>query len=1098
MQINQFHSGTAVGDAITNQMIALKKLLRSKGYESEIYAEYVDERLANEIKSIHEYAGKKENILFVHHSMGMNCFDKIISLPDKKALIYHNITPEHFFEDEGTKRAIRQGLHQAKEYQKHVDYCIADSNYNRKELMGMGHRNVDVMPIQISLDRFDHTDADSAVLDKNKAKKNFLFVGRVVPNKCQTDIISSFAVYTNYYNADSCLYIVGDDGMQSYVETLKKMCCEYGIEDKVFFTGKVSEEELKAYYEIADIFLCMSEHEGFGVPLLEAMKMGVPVVSYRSSAVPETMDGAGIVVKEKNYAYIAALCNEILTDNELYQKIVQSETARINRLENTDTENIFFKIIDNICSGKRTRQIQMQGPFESSYSLAIVNRKLMEAMDDLHTEDEVSIYCTEGPGDYQPKEEDLVDKPHARALWEKSKDVTYPDVTIRNMYPPRVYDVKGGLNFQSFAWEESAIPNNYIEDFNRYLSGIGTTSDYVTEMLIENGIQIPVKTMGNGVELVKEFEELKPYSLKTKKTTKFLHISSAFPRKGVDVLLKGYYEAFTQNDDVCLVLKTFPNPHNNVEELLKELNAKYPNGPEVEWINCDLSSSELNRLYKAADCYVQTARGEGFGLPVAEAMLAKIPVIVCANSGMADFCNEKTALLVGYNQVPANTHVADKRDGKISMWFEPSLDDLIIQFRRFIFERESLNLDIKIQAAYDLISTEYTWEAVAKRWISFIEEVADNQIRPRVSMVTTWNSKCGIAEYTRMEVEATQKNVEYRIYPDYASQRLVRDETFVASRLWGNVFEGDMSSLTQALFNDSSDIVHFQFNYGFYQLNHLAQAITKLHDEKKIVITFHKTADGIVADQTVSLRSIVDALNLCAALIVHQKSDRDLLISYGVRKEIVYIVTHGQMICPGISAKTMQKQKNIIAHPVIGSYGFLLPHKGIKEVIQAISSLKKEYPDILYMPVCALYDASISKDYYKECREEVEKLGLEKNVKFITDFLPNHESMAYLQACDVLIMPYKPTKESASGAIRPCLAVKRPLITTKQPIFDEFKAYTYQIESTETELIADAIRKMVEDKEMSAQYLSAINRYIEDTSWYATADKLYELYRKIM
>lgn len=1098
MQINQFHSGTTVGDAITNMMLELQELLRAKGYESEIYAEYIDERLSDKIKPIGDYKGNGENLLFVHHSMGMNCFDKIIGLPDKRALIYHNITPEHFFEDEGTKRAIRKGLCQAKEYRKYVEYSIADSNFNRKELLGMGYEDVDVMPIQISLERFDRVSAKASVLENHEKYKNILFVGRVVPNKCQKDILHSFAVYNTYYNADSRLFLVGDDSMEGYVGELKEICKNYAIEDKVFFTGKVTEEELKAYYEMADLFLCMSEHEGFGVPLLEAMKMGVPVISYRSSAVPETMNGAGILVNEKNYAYIGALCNEVLTDSDLYAKIVERQKIRIKRLEEMNTEGIFFKIIDNILNGKRKRNIQLQGPFESSYSLAIVNRKLMEAMDDIDKEDNISIYCTEGPGDYMPKEEDLADKPHARLLWEKSKEVTYPDITIRNMYPPRVADVTGGLNFQAFGWEESAIPDTYISNFNKYLSGIGTMTDYVTDILIENGIKIPVKTMGIGVQLVSDFEQLKPYPLKTKKGIKFLHISSAFPRKGVDVLLEGYFDAFTRADDVCLILKTFPNPHNNVEEILKELRSRYPKAPEVEWINCDLSDKELNRLYKAADCYVQTARGEGFGLPVAEAMLAKLPVIVSANSGMADFCNEENALLVGFEQMPAATHVTTNGSGKLSMWFEPKKEELVSQLRNFVFQREKLGLDEKIQKAYELISTRFTWEAVARRWLDFIEEVRKNQVKPRVSMVTTWNSKCGVAEYTKMEVEATMQNVEYRIYPDYASKLITRDEPFVSKRVWGNIAQGNMMELTRRLSNDSSDIIHFQFNYGFFKLNDLAASIEQLHEEKKIVITFHKTEDGDINGQIVSLRSIAEQLNLCAALIVHQEADKELLSSYGIKKEIIHVIHHGQVVYPGISAKLVQKQRNISESPIIGSYGFFLAHKGIKEVIQAVAILKEEFPHILYTPVCALYEGGVSTEYYNECVAEAERLGVQDNIRFITDFLPNEESMAHLQACDILVMPYKPTKESASGAIRFCMAVKRPIITTRQPIFDEFKECTYQIEASDKELIADAVRTLIRDEATQEAYTASIDRYIKETSWYATADKIYELYRSLI
>ena len=289
MKINQFHSGTAFGDAITNQMLMIRQMLLAEGYESEIYAEYIDEKLKDQIKPIREYNGNKDGILFVHHSMGMGCFDKIISLPDKKSIIYHNITPEYFFEDEGLKREIKRGLDQTKEYAKYVDYAVAVSNYNRRELLDMGYKHVDVMPIQISLDRFDYTKSDSTELEQYNGSTNIIFVGRVVQNKRQDDLIKIFAVYHNFYNTNSHLHIIGDVGMQGYVAELKRECSAFGLDEYVHFTGKVSEEKLKAYYELADIFLCMSEHEGFGVPLLEAMRMGVPVISFSSSAIPETM-----------------------------------------------------------------------------------------------------------------------------------------------------------------------------------------------------------------------------------------------------------------------------------------------------------------------------------------------------------------------------------------------------------------------------------------------------------------------------------------------------------------------------------------------------------------------------------------------------------------------------------------------------------------------------------------------------------------------------------------------------------------------------------------------------------------------------------------
>ncbi len=1097
MRINQFHSGMAVGDAITNQMLLIQDLLKKNGYESEIYAEHIPPELKERAKFIRNYKGDKNNLLLVHHSMGMDCFDHIIHLADKKALIYHNITPECFFEDEGIRKYIRIGLQQAHEYRKYMDYCIADSNYNRQELIRMGYSSdIDVMPVQVSLDRFDSVVASEEIIKKYSGSKNILFVGRVVWNKRQDDVIKSFAVYHRYYNSNSNLFIVGDDSMQGYVDELKNLALKYEISNHVIITGKVPEEELKAYYSIADIFLCMSEHEGFGVPLLEAMKLKVPVVSYRSSAIPETMGGAGVIVTQKNYAYIGTLLHELLEDKILYEKLIQRQDARIEQLKATDTEQILLGILEKIKTGSRRRTVQMQGPFETSYSLAIVNRKLMEAMDNLGGAD-VSIYCTEGPGDYEPNPNDLKDKPHARILWEKSKTISYPDITIRNMYPPRVHDVNGGMNFLAFGWEESVIPSEYIKNFNQFLSGIGTMSDYVTEKLIECGLKIPVKTMGIGVELTENFDSLKPYKLKSKKKLKFLHISSAFPRKGVDVLLKGYYEAFTADDNVCLVLKTFPNPHNSVAEILKMLNGKYKAPPEVEWIDMDLPIEELYSLYKAVDCYVQTARGEGFGLPVAEAMLARVPVIVCANSGMADFCNEKTAFLVDYELKQARTHLNISEDGQVSMWAEPDRSSLVSQLKRFAAGIDSKQLQELTERAYELIHSKFSWNEVANRWFDFIKETENRQYRPKVAMVTTWNSKCGIAEYSKMEIEASRSYIDYKIYPNYGVELLARDEEYVQERLWHSVFRDDLNALVDSLINSDNEIVHFQFNYGFFKLENLGQAVELLSARKKVVITFHKTEDSEIDGKMVKLKTIVKQLNHCAALVVHQMKDKELLIKYGIREEIIHIIPHGQIEYPEISTTYGKERLKINSSLVIGSYGFLLPHKGVKEVIQAVAVLKEKYEDILYMPVCALHDSPQSREYLKECIEEAERLGVDKNVRFITGFLPNDESMRYLQACDVMAMTYKPSKESASGAIRFCLAAYRPIVTTSQPIFEEFKECTFQIGSADHFAIVDAIEKL-RDAELKRKYVDVEKRYIKQTSWYAAAKKFYQLYRLIL
>lgn len=1089
MEINQFHSGTAFGDAITNQMLEIQKIIKESGYESKVYAQFIDNKLSNKINNIKDYQGNEDNILIIHHSMGFDGFEDIVNLPDKKIMIYHNITPEKYIDDEYTKEYIRIGLQEAEDYRKYVDYVIAASNYNRQELIKMGHKNIDVMPVQISVDRFDTIKENKKIIDKYSDATNFLFVGRVVPNKCQQDVIGAFVNYVHNFNSNSKLFIVGDLYMDSYVSKLRKLCDMYEISDKVIFTGKVSEEELKSYYLLADIFLCMSEHEGFGVPLLEAMKMSVPVIAYRSSAIAETMGGSGILVTEKNYLEIASLMNEIVIDDGLKNRIIDHQKERIEKLKNTDTKKILFNAIDNMLNHKRKRSIQMQGPFETSYSLAIVNRKLIEAIND-KDKDEASIYCTEGPGDYEPNEQDLRDKPLAKKLWLKSKDITYPDVTIRNMYPPRVNDVNGGLNFQAFAWEETIIPKEYINNFNKYLDGVGTTAEFVTENLKKCGLKIPVKTIGNGVELPYDYDTIKPYKLKTKKKYKLLHISSCFPRKGVDILLKTYYDTFTNNDDVCLVIKSFPNPHNNLEQMLREFNSKYDNPPEVEFINCDLPENELYSLYKCADCYVQVSRGEGFGLPVAEAMLAKIPVIVSPNTGMSDFCNEKTALLVDYKMEEAKAHVTC--DG--SLWAKPNEKTLSDLMYKFIYERKSLNIEQIIDNAYRLIKEEFSWSKVTDKWIDFIDEVEKSKYKLKVDMITTWNNKCGIAEYTRFLYEELKDEIEFNIYPNYGVNLVKRDEPYVKKRLWHSCFEGNINDLIYELKKSTSRIIHIQFNFGFFKIDDIKSIIESLSPRKKIIITYHSTRDAEINGKKVSLRKINDSLNKVIN-IVHQEQDKVLLESFGINSENIKVIHHGQIEYEDRDRKEVREKLGINNRSLIlGSYGFLLPQKGIKENILAVKKLKEIYPDVLYILTCALHENNVSEKYYLECKKIVKENDLEENVVFVTEFLPNDEAMVLLQACDVLLMTYLPTNESASGAIRFCLAALRPIVTTKQSIFEEFEDCVYQIENNSVDLLVKAVNHLNKNVDEKKMYIDNMRNKIEQTSWKNAAIKHLDLY----
>ena len=238
------------------------------------------------------------------------------------------------------------------------------------------------------------------------------------------------------------------------------------------------------------------------------------------------------------------------------------------QLDRFDVPAALAQLVGDAMDDSRPLEVQIQGPFETSYSLARINRRLALEFDRLPGV-RVSIHATEGPGDYTPRKEDLARHPEATTLYERAASVPYPDVVIRQLHPPRVADAPGGVNLLHFAWEETRVPGQYVAEFNEHLNAIGTTSDFVTRSLIDSGLTIQAETVGNGVDAPTTTQpiDIVPSDLPA---FRFLNIGSAFPRKGLDVLLRAYFDAFTSADDVVLILKTFPNPHNDVSSALDD------------------------------------------------------------------------------------------------------------------------------------------------------------------------------------------------------------------------------------------------------------------------------------------------------------------------------------------------------------------------------------------------------------------------------------------------------------------------------------------------------------------------------------------------
>ncbi len=336
MVVNQWVPAAHKGDAIGDSARRVRGLLRELGHESEIYALTIDDELKHEIRPFADPASKRGDLTILHFALVSPLTSEFARLPRGRVLQYHNVTPAHFFAayDANIFRLATLGRDDLKTLVGHTDVALGDSEYNRQELEALGFTNTGVFPIAIDTARITNAPRRPAL---EKALQvdgvlNFLFVGRIVPNKKIEDHIKLAEHYKRYVDESYRFVFVGKtDAAPRYYNTIQALMAEYKMPPGRFhFAGPVPDEELATYYRMASVYVSLSEHEGFCVPLLEAMAADVPVMAYASTAVPDTLGGAGVQFWPKDLEYAAELLGELAYNDTLRAQVIAGQRARLN------------------------------------------------------------------------------------------------------------------------------------------------------------------------------------------------------------------------------------------------------------------------------------------------------------------------------------------------------------------------------------------------------------------------------------------------------------------------------------------------------------------------------------------------------------------------------------------------------------------------------------------------------------------------------------------------------------------------------------------------------------------------------------------------
>ena len=373
-KIHQVLATLGYGDAIGHEVMGIQRVLRRAGFESDIFVQTADPRLEDQTRDYRELIQESQasNILIHHFSIGARASRITYALPDRQILVYHNITPPEFFVDvhEQLVEQCFKGRRELGIYPPRVDLALGDSEFNRQELEHLGFNPTGVLPVVPDFSHLDRLPNDLIARAFDDSWTNILFVGRMIPNKRIENVIRYFHAYQRHFNPRSRLLLVGSyGGFEKYLAMLHQLCARLGVTN-VQFTGHVTDAELAAYYDVADLFLCASAHEGFCVPIVESFYKQIPVVAYAATAVPATMDGAGVLYSTDEPLEVAALVDAVLDDQELYERIVTSQDEALGRLRARDFAGTLLGFVDQVLKAPRKPAPQVAWDFWDQVRLA--------------------------------------------------------------------------------------------------------------------------------------------------------------------------------------------------------------------------------------------------------------------------------------------------------------------------------------------------------------------------------------------------------------------------------------------------------------------------------------------------------------------------------------------------------------------------------------------------------------------------------------------------------------------------------------------------------------------------------------------------------
>lgn len=346
--IHQIVPSLTPGDGVGGHTLAVRRILREAGLRSEIFSDDVHPDLAGDARPLDALPppGLPGVALLYQCSIGNEVVDRLLARPEPLVVDYHNLTPvEHLLRwVPDMAHLAGWGRSQLGDLARRAVLGIGDSAFNTRDLEVAGFARTAVVPIILDVGSLHHDAGPSGGGPGNR----WLFVGRLVPNKAQHDLVLALAWHRAIHDPGAELRLVGRDAAPAYTEALRDLIAQLDLDDAVHLVGGVDDEALAREYRDADVFVCLSDHEGFCIPVLEAMASGLPVVAYASSALPETVGSGGLLLPRKDPASVSAAAARLGTDRALRAAMVERGRARVQTFDRARTAPLLLDALRSV------------------------------------------------------------------------------------------------------------------------------------------------------------------------------------------------------------------------------------------------------------------------------------------------------------------------------------------------------------------------------------------------------------------------------------------------------------------------------------------------------------------------------------------------------------------------------------------------------------------------------------------------------------------------------------------------------------------------------------------------------------------------------